>query len=204
MTLDQADPPIDLEPSPRSPPAPVPKRLHRHADIGHRWTEERPHTLVVACSDGRLQEATDTFLGRELGLTQFDRFYMPGGGGALASSGRDFIRAQQLRRECAYLVELHSVARVVLLFHGPASDGPAAAVCADYRRKMPWASPELVLARQRQDSVELIERRSEWAGQASVASYRCEVHAGGRITFRALDTDGTDQPIHGEQHARVR
>ena len=69
---------------------------------------------------------------------------------------------------------------------------------------MPWASPELVLARPRQDSVELIERRSEWAGQASVASYRCEVHAGGRITFRALDTDGTDQPIHGEQHVRVR
>src|SRR6187551_1717699 len=61
----------------RRPPL-VPKRLNRHADIGHRWTEERPHTLVVACSDGRLQEATDTFLGRELGLTQFDRFYMPG------------------------------------------------------------------------------------------------------------------------------
>jgi len=31
-----------------------------------------------------LQEATDAFLGRELGLTQFDRFYVPGGGGALA------------------------------------------------------------------------------------------------------------------------
>ena len=178
--------------------------MNPHADIDHRWTEERPHTLVVACSDGRLQEATDTFLGRELGLTQFDRFYMPGGGGALASSGRDFIRAQQLRRECAYLVELHSVARVVLLFHGPAIGGPAAAVCADYRRKMPWASPELVFARQRQDSVELIERRTEWAGQAAVVSYRCEVHAGGRITFRGLDADGTDQPIPGERHARLR
>jgi hypothetical protein len=133
-----------------------------------------------------LQEATDAFLGRELGLTQFDRFYVPGGGGALASSGRDFIRAQQLRRECAYLIELHSVARVVLLFHGPSTNGPAAAVCADYRRKMAWASPDIIDARQRQDSGELIERRNEWAGQAAVASYRCDVHAGGEITFRAL------------------
>ena len=105
---------------------------------------------------------------------------------ALASSGRDFIRAQQLRRECAYLIELHSVARVVLLFHGPAAKGPAAAVCADYRRKMAWASPDIIHARQRQDSGELIDRRDEWAGQAAVVSYRCEVHAGGGITFRAL------------------
>jgi len=158
--------------------------MPRSGESSHRWTVERPHTLVVACSDGRLQEATDEFLGRELGLTQFDRFYVPGGGGALASSGRDFIRAQQLRRECAYLIELHSVTRVVLLFHGPASNGPAAAVCADYRRKLAWASPDIIEARQRQDSIELIERRSEWAGEASVASYRCDVHAGGEITFR--------------------
>jgi len=178
--------------------------MTRPVDVDHRWTEERPHTLVVACSDGRLQEATDAFLGRELGLTQFDRFYVPGGGGALASSGRDFIRAQQLRRECAYLIELHRVARVLLLFHGPAIDGPAAAVCADYRRKMPWASPELLLGRQRQDSLELIERRSEWAGQAFVASYRCEVHAGGRIAFRTLHPDTGDQSVAGEQRARLR
>ena len=163
--------------------------MPRSADGTHRWTVERPHTLVVACSDGRLQEATDAFLGRELGLTQFDRFYVPGGGGALASSGRDFIRAQQLRRECAYLIELHSVARVVLLFHGPAANGPAAAVCADYRRKMAWASPDIIHARQRQDSSELIDRRDEWAGQAAVVSYRCDVHGGGEITFRAFGDD---------------
>ena len=155
-------------------------------DSHHRWTPERPHTLVVACSDGRLQEATDEFLGRELGLTQFDRFYVPGGGGALAASGRDFIRAQQLRRECAYLIELHNVTRVVLLFHGPGVNGPAAAMCADYRRKMPWASPDIVRARQVQDSAELVERRSEWAGEAKVVSVACDVLQDGRIQFRTI------------------
>lgn len=154
-----------------------------------KWTADRPHTLVVACSDGRLQEQTDEFLHAQLGLAGFDRFYVPGGGGALASSGRDFIRAQQLRRECAYLIELHEVERVILLFHGPAEDGPAGSVCADYRRKLQWASPALLSDRQRVDALELIEIRSEWAGNAEVSAYRCEVGASHEVTFVCLDAD---------------
>lgn len=62
----------------------------------HRqWARVRSGTLVVACSDGRLQEATDAFLADEIGLTEYDRLYLPGGGGALAASGRDFIRAHR-------------------------------------------------------------------------------------------------------------
>ena len=58
-----------------------------------RWTPARPNALVVACSDGRLQEATDAFLASEFKITRYDRFYVPGGGGALASSGTDPARA---------------------------------------------------------------------------------------------------------------
>jgi hypothetical protein len=47
----------------------------------------------------------------------------------------------------------------------------------------------MVTLRQRQDSMELIERRTEWAGAAVVSSLRCEIHAGGRITFRTLEVD---------------
>jgi len=151
-----------------------------------KWTPDRPHTLVIACSDGRLQEQTDEFLHRKLFLTQFDRFYIPGGGGALASSGRDFIRAQQLRRECAYLIQLHEVSRVILMFHGPAEDGPADAVCADYRRKLSWASPSLVADRQRVDALELIEISREWAGDADVSAYLCEVGRDHGTSFRPM------------------
>ena len=154
-----------------------------------KWTDDRPHTLVVACSDGRLQEQTDDFLHVQLGLAGFDRFYVPGGGGALASSGRDFIRAQQLRRECAYLIELHEVERVILIFHGPAENGPPGAVCADYRRKLPWASPGLLSDRQRVDALELVDIRSEWARNAEVSAYRCEVGASHEVTFVSLDAD---------------
>lgn len=153
-----------------------------------KWTADRPHTLVVACSDGRLQEQTDEFLHGELGLAGFDRFYVPGGGGALASSGRDFLRAQQLRRECAYLIDLHEVSRVILLFHGPAPSGPPDAVCADYRRKLPWASPALLTDRQRVDAHELIEISAEWAGTAEVSAYLCEIDAQHQVSFVALQT----------------
>jgi len=154
-----------------------------------KWTPDRPHTLVIACSDGRLQEPTDEFLHKQLGLAGFDRFYVPGGGGALASSGRDFIRSQQLRRECAYLIELHDVSRVILLFHGPAENGPADAVCADYRRKLAWASPALLSDRQRVDALELIEIRSQWAGRAEVSAYRCEVNESHDVSFVPLDLE---------------
>ena len=159
-----------------------------------QWLPERPSTLVIACSDGRLQEATDEFLREQLRVTRYDRFYVPGGAGALTASGRDFMRAQQIRRECRYLVDLHAVRHIVLLFHGPTSDGPIAAACADYRRKLPWASVTELRGRQEQDAEELRERHDEWAGSAVVAIYRCEVDPDGTIRFTELAGSARGNP----------
>ena len=150
------------------------------------WSPDRPSTLVIACSDGRLQEATDEFLADHLRVTRYDRFYVPGGAGALTASGRDFLRAQQIRRECRYLVELHGVRHIVMLFHGPAKDGPVAAACADYRRKLPWASVRELRGRQELDAEELDRIREDWAGKAAVAMYRCEVDGVGVVRFATL------------------
>jgi hypothetical protein len=141
---------------------------------------------VVACSDGRLQEITDEFLRRECGITHYDRLYVPGGAGALSPSGQDFMRAQQLQRECKYLVELHGVEHVIALFHAPAADGPAEAVCADYRRKFAWASSTEIRAQQEEDAKELLRYRHEWAARAAVSIYRCEVNADGNLAFVQL------------------
>jgi len=162
-----------------------------------RWTPARPNALVVACSDGRLQEATDAFLAREFQITQYDRFYIPGGGGALASSGTDLARAQQMCAECRYLVELHAVKRVILLFHGPSAAGRIEAACADYRRKLPWATLAELRVRQELDAVDLLTRRREWAADAGVVLYRCEVDSSGSLTFVNLDPDsslGSERP----------
>ena len=139
--------------------------------------------MVVACSDGRLQESIDEFLSGALQITRYDRLYVPGGAGALASSGQDIVRAQKMRKECRYLIDLHGVTRVIALQHGPAADGPAESMCADYTRKMPWASIELLRDRQIQDVRELVTHRSEWAARAEISFYRCEVGTGGAVTF---------------------
>ncbi len=157
--------------------------------LGLTWNSERPRVLVAACSDGRLQEATDTFLSAHLGIRHYDRLYAPGGAGALCPSGRDFMRAHQLQGECRYLVAAHGVEQLILLFHGPAVDGPTEAVCADYRRKQPWASDEQIRTQQEKDTQELLAERWQWSGKAKVSIYRCEVGRGGALRFATLHVD---------------
>jgi hypothetical protein len=151
--------------------------------VSGKWSSARPNVLVVACSDGRLQEATDGFLANELGIVRYDRFYVPGGAGALVASGYDFARAQQMRRECRYLIALHSIGRIVLLMHGPVAGGPIEASCADYRRKLPRASVEQLREQQTVDASQLLRQRTKWAGLATVVVYRCEIDVHGAITF---------------------
>jgi hypothetical protein len=165
-----------------------------------RWTPARPNALVVACSDGRLQEATDAFLAREFKITRYDRFYVPGGAGALASSGTDAVRAQQMCVECKYLVDLHAVRRVILLFHGPSAEGRIEAACADYRRKLPWANIPQIRAQQEADAADLLKRRREFASDAGVLIFRCEVDAGGNLDFVNLDPEsrlGSERVFRG-------
>jgi hypothetical protein len=157
--------------------------------VEQRWDPTRPRVLVVACSDGRLQEATDEFLARRLGVAHYDRLYVPGGGGALSASNREFIRAHALRQECRFLVDAHGVERIVLLFHGPTADGPAESMCADYRRKHAWATTAQLRTQQEQDARDLIETRWQWAGAAQVLVYRCEVSASGTLAFVTLHAD---------------
>ena len=161
--------------------------------LGMPWDPERPRVLVAACSDGRIQEATDAFLARALGVRQYDRLYVPGGGGGLSASGAHFLRARELRRECLFLVEAHGVEHLILLFHGPAPDGPAEAVCADYRRKHPWYRPDQVRAQQDADVRDLLNRRDEFAASARLSAYRIEVTGSGELAVATLHTDATSR-----------
>ena len=73
-----------------------------------------------------------------------------------------------------------------MLFHAPTTDGPLAAACADYRRKLPWASVTELRGRQEQDAEELGRTREDWAGAAAVVMYRCEVDSRGVVRFAHL------------------
>ena len=161
--------------------------------LGMHWEPDRPRVLVAACSAGRLQEATDVFLARALGVRQYDRLYLPGGGGALSASGSDFLRAEKVRNECRFLIEAHRVEHLILLFHGPGPDGPSEAICADYRRKHSWQRREQVRAQQEADVRDILARRSAFAGSARLSAYRLEVAADGALHVSSLHVDSADQ-----------
>ena len=127
------------------------------------WDSTDPDVLVVACSDGRFQEELDHFLREALHVTHYDRLYVPGGAGALAPSGVEFTRAAAIQRECRFLIEAHGIKRVILLFHGPTSDGPDEAACGDYRREFPNYSVNQIRNQQETDLVELL-RAGIWSG----------------------------------------
>jgi hypothetical protein len=151
-----------------------------------RWSEERPRVLVVACSDGRLQEASDDFLQNHLGILDYDRLYAPGGPGALASGGFEFMRSDAFRRECVFLVEVHGVEEVILLFHGPAPpSGPEQATCADYRRKTPRLSPAEIALQQQTDAADIVRAvfGRFGAGSVRVRVFRAEVLPDLRVRF---------------------
>jgi len=155
------------------------------------WNAERPGTLVVACSDGRLQENLDDFLDGHLGITRYDRLYMPGGPGALVSSGVEFSRSDQFRRECMFLVEAHDIQNVILIFHGAApGDGPPEATCADYRRLLPRHTPDQIYQQQLKDARDLLHAGFGWNRRVNVQIFRCEVTENGGIQFVPMKADG--------------
>lgn len=154
--------------------------------VCHRpWDDSRPRVLVVACSDGRLQENLDEFLNSR-GITHYDRLFVPGGPGALASSGYELMRHDQLRRETQFLITAHGVEELFLIFHGAAPDGPEIAACADYKRKLPALNAAAINAAQEKDVVELL-RLFAWPVHLKVRVFRAEVGADGQVRFVPLN-----------------
>lgn len=155
------------------------------------WQADLPEALVVACSDGRLQRQLDAFLTSQLGLREYDRVYMPGGPGALASSGFEYLRADHYRRDCVFLIEAHGIRRVVFVFHGAGPGGPEEAACGDYLRKLPGRSAEEQRSQQDADADEVLRAAASWAPGLSLEAYRAEVMPGGEVRFTRLDEGRT-------------
>ncbi len=148
------------------------------------WDSSLPKALVVACSDGRIHAAIELFIQNDLHIDRYDRMYVPGGAGALAPSGAEFARAHQHHRECRFLIEAHELDTVVLLFHGPSSDGPSDALCGDYCRKFPGASGTEIRRAQDQDLHDVL-RLGTWREMRIVVA-RYEVTKDGDVRFITL------------------
>ena len=148
-----------------------------------QWSPERPRVLVACCSDGRLQGAIDEFLQNHLSIHHYDRFYAPGGPGALTPGGYEFLRATQYRDDLAFLLRAHKVEELLLIFHGPAPDGPDEAVYAYYKRVLPSASADAVREQQERDLVDLRVYLDDLRLSVRTRAYRAEVLADRRVQF---------------------
>ena len=147
------------------------------------WNQNRPHVLVVACSDGRLQSCLDDFLNSHLGITDYDRLFAPGGPGALARSAEEPLRSNQYFNELRFLANIHGVERVVLIFHSAAQDGPEAAVCGDYRRLWPLYTAEQVAEKQQEDLERVVKAIGYSFPAMHIHAFRAETLPDHHIQF---------------------
>ncbi|HZO89616.1 MAG TPA: hypothetical protein VFB38_14910 [Chthonomonadaceae bacterium] len=166
--------------------------IHRYTSA-KPWSQTRPKTLVVACSDGRLQKGIDEFLEQHMGVVDYDRLYTPGGPGALAASGYELLRADQFRREFAFLMQAHGTEEVILIFHGAAEGGPEHATCAHYKRLMPNAPRAEIARQQERDAEEVLRQAFIGLAKVRVHVYRAEVAADNSVRFMDLLLPGMDK-----------
>lgn len=154
-----------------------------------RWNADLPRALAVCCSDGRLQTATDEFLHGHLGVSHYDRFYAPGGPGALTPGGHEFLRATQYREDLAFLVRAHGIQKLLLIFHGVGPDGPSDSACAYYRRVLPGADTEAIAQQQARDLADLLGYLRDLGLAVQVRAFRAEVLADRGVRFVPLATE---------------
>jgi hypothetical protein len=150
------------------------------------WSAERPDSLVVCCSDGRLQMSIDDFLHEHLGIFYYDRLYAPGGPGALSDVGSQLMRTDHYRTDLQLLLKAHSFSQVILIFHGAAIDGPSDSMCAYYRKMMPDSSREEILERQHQDMEDVSNYLHGLRANLEIKAFRAEATSEKHLRFVRL------------------
>ena len=148
-----------------------------------RWSVERPRTLVIACSDGRLQTSIDRFLWNHLQIENYDRLYAPGGPGALASGGFEYMRADAFRQQFLFLLLAHETEKVIFIAHGAAEDAPDVSVCAHYHRIMPRATSAEIKQKQKEDVATIIRDAGPALLHMDVLAFRAEVMEDHRVRY---------------------
>ena len=150
------------------------------------WSAARPKTMVIACSDGRLQACTDEFLQQYLDVHDYDRLYIPGGAGAMAFGGSEFIRADTHRRAFSFLLQAHGPKQVILLTHSAADDGPPESVCAHYRRVFTRASVAEIREQQSRDIADVSRALAQDLRGIKVRAFRADVTAAFHVSFTEI------------------
>ena len=99
------------------------------------------------------------------------------------------MRATQYREDLTFLVRVHQVQELLLIFHGAGSDGPSGSTCAYYSRILPNADTAAIDAQQERDLADLLGHLRDLKLTVHVRAYRAEVQADRAVRFVPLATE---------------
>ena len=136
----------------------------------------RIQAAAVYCSDGRFGEQVDDLLQNALKLPGYDRLVVPGGGACLASHFSTYREEEAAMAQLRFLVESHSLKRVVLIAHED---------CGFYTARL-HISPLQLEARQREDLEQAVSRVRGLMHGLTVTAYFARKQ-GERICFEPLE-----------------
>ena len=140
------------------------------------FARNRVGALAIYCSDGRYNEPFDEFIGKKLGLPNYDRMSIPGGPAWLIYDSRRLQEASVSRSHIEFLVEHHQLTRVILIAHEN---------CGYYRKRLGCADEKEVERQQNEDMKKAKDQILPWHKSLTVDSYRAKVE-GKQVTFTAL------------------
>ncbi len=141
-----------------------------------RYEKARIHAAALYCSDGRVGQHFDDFLHNGLSLPRYDRVSLPGGPACLAGHPQAHLEEHGVVDELKFLVEVHTLKRVVLIAHQG---------CAFYATRLELKEPRLELV-QRADLVRAAAFVHRVTGLDAIDAYFARL-VEGRVRFERVE-----------------
>jgi hypothetical protein len=143
-----------------------------------QWCEDRPHTLVVCCSDGRWHRQMIEYVHHEVS-DRADLYSVPGGPAVLDPWNSSYDESRAFEEGMRLFAKYHDIQGVWLIAH----EG-----CAWYRTKHPHLEADAIRKRQ----VEDLDRGRAWFRERH-PGYDVQLiyasHRGNTVVFEPAETE---------------
>jgi hypothetical protein len=139
------------------------------------WSDQRPRTLVVYCSDGRWHAQVEEFINAR-DCQRADLYAVPGGAAAFNLWGASFEENRVAEQTLRFLLEHHELEAVWLIAH---------ADCAYYLSRYGSIGPSSTVQRQFEDLERAGQAILRWNGHLLIHKVFASLDAG-RVVFREL------------------
>ncbi len=139
------------------------------------WSDDRPETLVVCCSDGRWHGQVEEFVRGQVS-ERADMYALPGGPAGFNLWSSSFDEAKVAERAFRFLAEHHELESVWLLAHQD---------CAYYRARYHPLDEQFVLRRQLEDLARAKDLISQWSPNLLVRRVFV-ARENGRVVFTTI------------------